>query len=676
MSVGGPSGGRDLGGLLAERLALLGLGVVAVGPDSTVTDVDDVACAILGRERDDLLTLADVALVLAPEERGRQSAYRQRRLAGGNGNEVIRTVAVMPDGGRRAIEVAILPEDDGATVMIVRDASELANRDQYLDWYTALLDRMPIGVAIFDANGVDDPADIRLWAANQAAAAATGVDLPARVGQPVAAIFPGGSSAAEAARALALRGTLRIEHFGDLVRGDAGRPDAVHRRTVVALPDGALALLFEDITRERLDDLRLRRLTARVVRAADMERRAIAMGVHDDPLQHLAAVSFLTAQLRRRADGGPPDDEWLAEIEQGLGRAVRALRRLTFELVPPELVESGLDAAIRIAADHLFGDTDVAVHLDCDIAGEPPAAVQTTAFRIVSEALGNARRHACATKVEVSIVIDGGELAVTVADDGSGIHGVAAPGHVGMQGMRDRADAIGGSLAIDTSPAGTVIAARLPLTPATIPEDGLGPRDLGDRVDAVARSLRLERDSLREAEAAAVASAHMAWRRLRTMTRLGTVLRDAPHDRSVRAHLAAREIAETVRDACAIRLIDNERGLLRRVASWHEDPDQLALLDRWLFADRPLDASPAALVFRSAQPLLLDRDRMAWREAPAPATPTPYAPHTAILAPLRVGTTTLGVLSVVRDRSPDRLGTPDVSFVAVVADLVAAALTV
>lgn len=676
MTGRGPPAWRvEVGRTLADRLEALGLGAMVVRRGATVVHADDTALEILGRSLAELCALTDVSAVLTPEERYRRSEYRKRQEHDEGAPVVLRTVVLRPDGTTRPVELALLPMGDGElAAAIIRDISEDAERDQHLDWYASLVERMPVGVTIFDATDVSEPGRIRLWSANPAAAAATRRDLPGLIGRTVAEVFPDQRSSAEAARALELLDTGRVDHLPDLVVGDPATPDAVYRRTVVSLPGGALALLYGDITRERLDDLRHRQLAERIARVSDSERRSIAMGVHDDPIQQLAAAALLLARLRRRSEHDPTTGEWLERIETTVRKATESLRRLVFELIPPELVESGLAAAMRSAADHVFADTPVSVTVDCDLAEEPPHRVQTTAFRIAAEALSNARRHADARHVGVEIRIDGDMLHVRVADDGGGIRAGAEPGHVGIRGMHDRAVAAGGTLQIDGDAHGTAVTAVLPLDHDPRIPDGV---DVSvGRTDAETESLRLERDSLREAEAAAIATSRMAWRRLRTITRLGTVLREAPLDRRARAHLAVREIADTFRDACAIRLIDRDGAVLRRIASWHDDPDQREYLDGWLFGDRAVDESHAALAFRSAQPLLLDRSRGAWRELDLPDRTGPFEPHTAIVAPLRVGATTRGVLSIVRDRTPERLAPTDVVYVAALADLVAGALAV
>jgi signal transduction histidine kinase len=87
--------------------------------------------------------------------------------------------------------------------------------------------------------------------------------------------------------------------------------------------------------------------------------------------------------------------------------------------------------------------------------------VETSAYRITTEAVTNAARHAAATRVRVSLTAPNGSLRITVADDGVGV-GDAVAG-VGLTSMRRRAETVGGHLDIASSAAGTVVTATLPL---------------------------------------------------------------------------------------------------------------------------------------------------------------------------------------------------------------------
>jgi signal transduction histidine kinase len=108
----------------------------------------------------------------------------------------------------------------------------------------------------------------------------------------------------------------------------------------------------------------------------------------------------------------------------------------------------------------------VRIRLPGEPLGELPAGVETAAYRIVQEALTNARRHARASRIVVTLDRGDGVLLVTVADDGVGLPEEPSPG-VGLTSMRERAAEIGGTCVITSGPeGGTTVTATLPLTPS------------------------------------------------------------------------------------------------------------------------------------------------------------------------------------------------------------------
>ena len=137
---------------LVDRLPELGLGLLLVAPGGRIADADPGAVRITGRSVEELRVLADVASLLAPEERHIRAAQRDRMRRGDQPGRAFQTVVVRPDGERRPVDTVILPiERGGPTTIVMRDSSDVAVRDQVLDWYGALVERMPLGVTILDA---------------------------------------------------------------------------------------------------------------------------------------------------------------------------------------------------------------------------------------------------------------------------------------------------------------------------------------------------------------------------------------------------------------------------------------------------------------------------------------------------------------------------------------------
>jgi signal transduction histidine kinase len=196
---------------------------------------------------------------------------------------------------------------------------------------------------------------------------------------------------------------------------------------------------------------------ARVVAAADTERRRVVRDLHDGAQQYLVHA-IITLKLAHDAlpAQGEPGSELVAEALERAERANVELRELARGILPSALTKGGLRAGV----DQLASRTPVPVEIDVPV-GRLPAAVEATAYFVVAEALTNVAKHAQAGHAEVTARIDDGTLAVQVRDDGVG---GARPDGSGLTGLADRLAALDGELRVE-SPAdgGTLLAAAIPL---------------------------------------------------------------------------------------------------------------------------------------------------------------------------------------------------------------------
>ena len=196
---------------------------------------------------------------------------------------------------------------------------------------------------------------------------------------------------------------------------------------------------------------------ARIVAAADEQRRRVVRDLHDGAQQRLVnAVMSLQLALGRSDVPEPlrPPLERALEHAQG---AVGELRELAHGIHPAILTHRGLGAAVESLADR----APLPVAVDVEPERYPPT-IESAAYFFAAEALTNAAKHARASAVRVSARRRGGHLVVVVEDDGVG--GAVDAGASGLAGLRDRMTALDGSLAID-SPAGggTRLRAAIPL---------------------------------------------------------------------------------------------------------------------------------------------------------------------------------------------------------------------
>jgi len=197
---------------------------------------------------------------------------------------------------------------------------------------------------------------------------------------------------------------------------------------------------------------------ARIVEAADEQRRRIERDLHDGAQQQLVAaalaLTLVEQRLERDVDGARTV---LASAREQLDCGLGELRDLARGIHPAVLTDRGLEAALRA----LVQRAPVPVDLHADVPGRLDAVIEAAAYFLVSEALTNVAKYAQANTVSVDLEPIGATLVVTIADDGIG---GADPGRgSGLRGLVDRVHAVGGRLEVG-SPLGrgTRLCAQLP----------------------------------------------------------------------------------------------------------------------------------------------------------------------------------------------------------------------
>lgn len=207
----------------------------------------------------------------------------------------------------------------------------------------------------------------------------------------------------------------------------------------------------------------------------------LAQTLHDKLGQTLSATRLSFDVFSRRAVDqlGAREQDRLRSIGQLVEQSVQEVRQALVELRPPLLESLGLQAALdnEVRTRSIEAES-VVITLEVEPEAEGvrwPPKVEYAAFMIAREATGNALLHASASSIELRLEGDAGRLALTVSDDGIGLHGslvYGRPGHLGMVGMRERALAIGGQLTVQGSPSGgTVIALVWVSEPGGAPMD-------------------------------------------------------------------------------------------------------------------------------------------------------------------------------------------------------------
>lgn len=657
---------------LADLAGQLGLGLVATTGGRVVT-ANGVFCELTGYSAIELQAMPSAISLFSPESRGRLAALYE---AGIEGASTAQLDAELLDRRSAPIPVSLalsLTPSESATVdavAVIRDRRVERAQSVLSDRLRAVIDRIQLGILIWDGQGVEDPHQLRLTYANATSERLLDLD-PSRVTTgTLGSLFPG-VDPGDASRLLALCGTPRTEEFGDVASGAGVRGRRLFRWQGLGLAGDMVASAFEDVTTQRAGESRRRELLHQLVEISDEERRRLAMDLHDDAVQQAAAAAILIEGLRRRPDQHDLDDR-LAAAERALRTALEGLRRFVFELSPPELVESGLDSAIRSVADHLFSETEVAVHVEFAVTDDVSPSVQTAAYRIVAEALTNARKHAEASRVEVQVNSRADVLHLTVVDDGIGLHGSVVPGHIGVDSMQRRAAGEGGSCSIVSNgrAKGTTVEATLPMRGR--PDDPRASEVAKPPAEDELAALREELDSMSAAAGDARRSAWRSRHQLRTaMTMVDALLAPGGTAASA-AQVGADLLGRALEAGSAIFLLDQDGLRLDRVASWHADPKQLSTLDSGTFVTGSPLLSHARTVLMSGVPLVAELDVASSDDGPR--SPPHFEAHSAIVAPLAARGRTLGTVCLVRDQTPDAFTGDDVEFVMCAATQIALAV--
>jgi signal transduction histidine kinase len=198
---------------------------------------------------------------------------------------------------------------------------------------------------------------------------------------------------------------------------------------------------------------------ARIVATADATRRRIERDLHDGAQQQLVtlALEVRAAQSSVPKEMSQHRDE-LSHIAEGLTTALEGLREIALGLHPAILAEGGLGPALKTLAHR----SPIPVELEVPAVGRLPESIEVAAYYIVSETLANAAKHSRASQVQVEVEVRDDAVCIAVGDDGVG--GADPDGGSGLLGLRDRVEAIGGTISLESHQGvGTKLIAELPL---------------------------------------------------------------------------------------------------------------------------------------------------------------------------------------------------------------------
>jgi PAS domain S-box-containing protein len=251
--------------------------------------------------------------------------------------------------------------------------------------------------------------------------------------------------------------------------------------------NGAVAT-FQDITQHKRNEEESRRKALRIevqhhlIQYQEKERLTIARDLHDGPLQDLIGIQYQVSRITNQFKYGiiKLNDEnvqgiieALDAIQQSLMTQIQEVRTFSSALRPPTLAAFGLEKAIRAHAEK-FSDKHPELRLDLDLEPDGQRLSDKTRlalYRIYQELISNVVRHSQANRAKVKLVLNKHRVSMTISDNGCGFTlpndwiDIVREGHLGLVGVQERADAIGGSVDIQSDPEnGTTVTITAPIS--------------------------------------------------------------------------------------------------------------------------------------------------------------------------------------------------------------------
>lgn len=230
-------------------------------------------------------------------------------------------------------------------------------------------------------------------------------------------------------------------------------------------------LMVTDITSRKAAEDQVHGMAARILNLQDDERRRIALALHDDTAQELSVLNINLSALKKRFSDGSFESKEINKGQMLLGKALKEVRTLSYLLHPPMLEDAGLISAVYWFAEGFSKRSDIVVSLKLDESiGRLPNDIENALYRVVQEALTNVHRHSFAKTAAVIFDRNGDTIRLRIVDRGRGMPGESGREGlsdftslgVGIMGMKQRLNQIGGTLTIESGDRGTTVTATVP----------------------------------------------------------------------------------------------------------------------------------------------------------------------------------------------------------------------
>jgi signal transduction histidine kinase len=248
-----------------------------------------------------------------------------------------------------------------------------------------------------------------------------------------------------------------LQHNQTLLQRDLATQDNINQQLLDQLSDQVHAL---DSANLALQDAQRRLLTER-----EQERKRLARELHDDTIQELLGLNYQLEEMAEDALGDPLLAEEIEDVRHNIRFLVESLRRICRNLRPPTIDSLGVGAALQSFTHSWSERTGIEANLQLDgNLGRMPEAIELSIFRIVQESLSNIRKHANASKVDITLEHTSPRmLRISILDDGLGLEEkfdlsqLGQEGHYGLLGISERVALLGGRLRIQNQQEGGLL---------------------------------------------------------------------------------------------------------------------------------------------------------------------------------------------------------------------------
>ncbi|HZW24284.1 MAG TPA: PAS domain S-box protein [Gallionella sp.] len=452
------------------------VGIAHASPQGLFRQANRKFCDITGYSREELFGMVEQELTF-PDDQGNGDETMRQLLAGEISTFAVEKRYVRKDRTLVWVNqtVSVLREADGSPkylILVIEDITERRRNENLALRFGRLLQGSFNEIYLFDADS------LHFLQASEGAKENLGYtddELQRLTPMNLHPSFTRDSF--EELIALLRSGERQSLLFETVQRRKDGSiyPIEVRMQLMEAAPPVFMAVV-QDITERRRAESQLREFTAHLQTVREEEKISIAREIHDDLGGTLSAIkmeaywlkSELSAGMREMHGAETPAIARIQSMTQLVDSAADAARRIITGLRPAILDDFGLLAAIEWQCAQFQQRTGIECRVNCvENRGALDKARSIALFRILQEALTNVMKYAGASRVEVEFLHGGGEVMLSVHDNGHGLAESldASSGHYGMLGMVERAEQLGGTVSFDSQPgSGLGVVVRLPLS--------------------------------------------------------------------------------------------------------------------------------------------------------------------------------------------------------------------